>query len=109
MKKIIDFKKDRVFLIIIGVLVCILSYGLISSFIQNMKLNAALDAELKAYKNTYNPFPPLPEEERDKHIRNIFGNFDRLESAKQVGYEYYKVFVNNKILGYAKLIEKDIA
>lgn len=73
-----------------------------------MKLNAALDAELEAYKNTYNPFPPLSDEERDKHIRKIFGEFDSLEKIDRYGYEYWKVFKCEILLGYLSLIEHDI-
>ena len=108
MKKIIDFKKDRVFLIIICVLLCILFYGFVSSMIENMRLNAALDKELESYKNTYNPFPPLTEEERDKHIRNIFGEFDRLEKTEKLSYDYWKVYSGDKLNGYISLIEYDI-
>jgi len=108
MKNQIDFKKDKIFLIVIAVLICILGYGLISSFITNIKLNAALDAELQAYKNTYNPFPELPEEEINGHIKNIFGKFDRIVDADTLGYNYFNVYRNNELLGYVKQIEYDI-
>ena len=108
MKNPIDLKKDKIYFIVIAVLICILGYGLISSFITNMKLNAALDAELKAYRNTYNPFPELPSEEINKHIKNIFGEFDRIADTDTLGYKYQKVYKNTILLGYAKEIQYDI-
>ena len=102
MKNPIDFKKDKPYLFVIGILLIVLMYGFVSSLVENIKLNAALDEELKAYKKKYNPFPPLSEEERNKHIKNIFGDFDRLEKTEKYSYEYCKVYKDAKFIGYVK-------
>ena len=108
MKNPIDLKKDKIYFIVIAVLICILGYGLISSFITNLKLNAALDAELEAYRNTYNPFPELPEEEINTHIKNIFSDFNKLADTDTLGYNYQKVYSNDELIGYVKEIQYDI-
>ena len=54
--EIINFKKDKPYLIVIGILLIVLIYSFVSSLVENIKLNAALDEELKAYKKLVSPF-----------------------------------------------------
>lgn len=92
------------FSLLLFIICLILLFSILFLWNQNQKIYE----DLQNNTNNYYPFSPLSEVELNNYLKKVFHSLDTVETVCYNNDELFLVKDNSELIGYAKLIEKDI-
>jgi len=72
-----------------------------------LKLSKTLLVNVSYYSAEF-PFSPILKRELNKYIKSTFPGADKFRNEIQNNIDFYYIYKNRKLIGFVKLIEKDI-